>query len=328
MQRYSDIDIQSVLSQKAPFHTTCPFSVVLTPSSPTKHPKKVTKVIESFKPNITVFDAAGSSSHLALCKKHGIKTVFICPREKKIRRAFAWRRLRCTDRVWISQPAFAVKPFGFLSRLKLLLLRKPSPLLCGPIFAEASDQMVGKVLERYSLEAEKYIIVNAGSGGHLVNGQVAIDIFLKVAIQLALNHSMKIVVVKGLNSPRISNLHGDDIPKNVIVIDHAPIEEFNALLKHSKLALLAGGSAILQALCFSRKIVAVPLTREQRERMDKFSKLGLLKESDCEPEKMYVAVEHTLQSEVDNYKYVSNGLSIALEDFDSLVKELNDPCIS
>ncbi len=48
--RYSDIDIQFVLSQKAPFHTTCPFSVVLTPSSPTKHPKKVTKVIESFKP--------------------------------------------------------------------------------------------------------------------------------------------------------------------------------------------------------------------------------------------------------------------------------------
>ncbi len=39
---------------------------------------------------------------------------------------------------------------------------------------------------------------------------------------------------------------------------------------------------------------------------------------------MYVAVEHTLQSEVDNYNDVWNGLSIALEDFDFLVKESTD----
>ncbi len=81
------------------------------------------------------------------------------------------------------------KPIPFTNKYFWYVhITKPSPLLW-----RQALKMVGKI---NATENWKNIIVNAGNGGHLVNGRVALT-FFKVAIQLALNrHSMKIVVMR------------------------------------------------------------------------------------------------------------------------------------
>lgn len=268
------IDIRFVLSQQAPYRKSCPFPVYLCPTSATKHTTLVNQFIEQYRPNVVIFDAAGRASQLKYARSAGAKTVFICQHNKKLRKGLGLRRLRYTDQIWSVQPEFAVKPLSLWSQLKLKMLHKSEPIAIGPVFQLPEASHVAEVLARFQLQENQYILVNAGSGGHHVDGKNAGEVFAQVAQRLSEVLQEKIVVVYG------PNFTGSYLSEtNCLIIPALEPQAFNALLSRAQGALLSGGSALLQAISYGLDIVACAVSKDQHERIDACVRQGLITKS-------------------------------------------------
>lgn len=316
-QRHPQADIRFVLNQQTEYHKNCPFPVRLTPRSPTLHTKLVNNYISEFHPDVVLFDASGRVGQLRHCKKLGIKTVFICPRSKKLSKGLALRRLQYTDRIWLVQPQFALKALSLWAKFKLRLLHKTPPLPVGPIFAKPDKNLAQKLHKKYQVDAGKYIVVSSGSGGHYVNNMLVTDIFADAAIKISQQCDLKVIVVYGLNA---NTKHRND--PSIIEIPHLEPSEFNSLLQQANAALLAGGSSLLQSLTYHLKVVAAPITEEQVGRVSLCASLNLLVQSDMNASSM---ASHMLKLVKQDHKFssqhVENGLSAALDDIDLIIQK-------
>lgn len=314
--RHPEADIRFVLSAQAEYHRQCSFPVKLTPKSPTFHTSIVNDYISEFRPDIVVFDASGRVGQLRHCKKLGVKTIFICPRSRKLSKGLAMRRLQYTDRIWLVQPAFALQALSFWAKFKLRLLGKSEPITVGPIFLPPSEAVAETLHKKYGLDSGQYIIVSSGSGGHYVNDTLVTDVFADAAIKIAESTDLKVVVVYGLNAhkPHRNN------PK-IIEIDHLDAEEFNSLLLKANGALLAGGSSLLQSLSYHLNVVAAPITEEQNARVSLCASLDLLVQSEMSAPAMAKSMLTLIDSEQRlSSKNIENGLSLAIDDLDHVLQ--------
>ncbi|WP_103654298.1 hypothetical protein [Agarilytica rhodophyticola] len=315
-QRHPDADIRFILNEQTEYHKTCPFPVKLTPRSPTLHTKLVNQYISEFNPQLVLFDASGRVGQLRHCKKLGIKTIFICPRGKKLSKGLALRRLQYTDRIWLVQPQFALQKLSIWAKFKLNILNREPPLAVGPIFAKPDKQLAAQLHKKYQVTSNKYIVVSSGSGGHYVNNRLVTDIFADAAINIAKQCDLKVIVVYGLNA---SAEHRND--PAIIEIPHLDPTEFNSLLQQAHAALLAGGSSLLQSLTYHLKVVAAPITEEQQGRVSLCASLNLLAQSDMDASSMaekmltIIAQDHNFSSQ-----HVENGLNKAIDDLDALIQ--------
>ena len=62
--RWPGASIRFVLSRAAPYADTTPFPTTLLDSSPTFHSAAVIEVIESWRPDVVIFDNAGRTAQL------------------------------------------------------------------------------------------------------------------------------------------------------------------------------------------------------------------------------------------------------------------------
>ena len=69
LQHWPNAQISFILSEQAPYFLQCPFDVLTTPKSPTKHTKEVNQIIEQLKPDVVIFDAK-SLSDGPICTIH------------------------------------------------------------------------------------------------------------------------------------------------------------------------------------------------------------------------------------------------------------------
>ncbi len=328
------IEIRFILSSEVAYAKDCPFPVYKTPTSPTKHNSLVTGYIDEFKPNAVIFDASGRAKQLRHCKDNGIATVFIGQHTKKIYKGLRWQRLRFTDRIWVVQPKFAIEPLSLWAKTKISWLGKHSPVPIGPIFSPPNQERLSALQQQYALEPGKYVIVNAGGGGHHreFEGQRVntADLFAKAAVLLSKasvqqnKHStpnLKTVMIYGPNYSGAGLSESDEaIGNGLISIPTLATEDFNSLLSEAHSAILGGGSALLQAISYGLDVVAVAISKDQQERISACVDQGLVSQSPPEPEKM-AAAQFTLNKAKKDGESSSvvNGLHAALENLENLL---------
>ncbi|HAY95088.1 hypothetical protein, partial [Shewanella sp.] len=252
---WPNAEIKFILSQQAPYATQCPYPAELLEDTPTKQVKAVNQIMSDFLPDIVLFDASGRKSQLVHAHKLGAKVIFLSQHKRKRSRGMKIGRALVTDCHWVVQPEFVIGPISWLDRLKLKLINRPEPLNIGPVFTQPDIITQSALLAQYQLTQNEFVLFNAGSGGHRVNGELAADIFAKAASESYKASGILSVMVFGPNYPNLlPELEG------VVVIPQLNNQQFINMLAAAKAAVLSGGDTLLQAIALHKPTLAVPVS--------------------------------------------------------------------
>ena len=113
-------DIRFLVNRHAVFRESVNFPIIDCEASPTLSTPQVLATIESFRPDVMVFDNSGRTSQLRAAKRAGARLVFSSRAPKLRWKAFRIKWMRLLDEHWIVFPTFVT---GGLSRVERLKLR-------------------------------------------------------------------------------------------------------------------------------------------------------------------------------------------------------------
>ncbi|QYX64727.1 hypothetical protein K2227_21725 [Shewanella putrefaciens] len=261
---WPNAEIKFILSEQAPYAAQCPYPAELLKDTPTKQVKAVNQIMSDYLPDIVLFDASGRKSQLVHAHKLGAKVIFLSQHKRKRSRGMKIGRALVTDCHWVVQPEFVIGPISWLDRLKLKLINKPAPLNIGPVFTQPDASTQAALLAQYQLTQNEFVLFNAGSGGHKVNGELAADIFAQAAHESYKASGITSVMVFGPNYPNpLPEIEG------VVVIPQLNNQQFINILAAAKAAVLSGGDTLLQAIALHKPTLAVPVSKDQPPRIEK-----------------------------------------------------------
>jgi len=293
--RWPNVNIHFILSEKVSYTKDCPFTVHSCQDSPTKEVKTVNGIIEKLKPDLVIFDASGRAKQFKQAKAVGAKVAFISQHNKKRSRGLKLNRLLNTDIHWVAQPDFCMETLSHWQRAKLALFKKNTPKNIGPVFEVSSSDYQEKLLEKYALTREQYFIFNAGSGGHLVAGNLAADIYYQAAQMFYEQTEIKSIVIFGSNYPK-ELPENPDIKKNdIICLKSIDNKDFVTLLSSAKGCVISAGDTLLQCIALHKVAVAAPVSPDQPARL----KL-------CQNKQLVLAAEPTCRDLLQQALYLIN----------------------
>jgi spore coat polysaccharide biosynthesis predicted glycosyltransferase SpsG len=288
---FSDlIDIQFILNKNTGYAKGCPFETTLLNHSATKELGNVCDVISQFKPHVVIFDCAGRAEHMKAAKKVGAKVVFISQHAKKRAKGLKLNRVNLIDTHWVVQPDYCIESLTWVENAKLQMLCLAHPLNVGPFIVFASDDKKQQILNLYKLESKRYFIVNAGSGGHRLNGQNCADIYFKTALEITKRTGLKGIVVFGPN-------YNQNIPDTdeVICLTSLQNTDFLALMSQAKIALLSAGDTLLQAIAVNTPVVACAISKDQNVRLAHCVTTGVVLKANFNIDDIVSQVEHVIE---------------------------------
>lgn len=264
---YPEMDIQFILNKHAPTAASCPFRTHLLNNSATKEKAAVNQLLEQLKPDLVIFDCSGRASQAQKAKRLGAKVIFISQHKKKRAKGFALRRLAALDAHWITQFKFVDGDLTAFERFKLRLLHKPAPLFTGPVFAMPSAELPAAW---QSLRGKTYSLWAAGGGGHQVNGVSATELFYQAALEVASPAQPALVVTGGNFSGELAST------ETVTVLKSLPNQQLMTLIAHAGLVVSGGGDMMGQAIVLGKTVVAVPVAKDQPDRVFACAAEGLI----------------------------------------------------
>ena len=283
------LDIHFILNKHTAYADSCPFETTLLNHSATKELDGVCDVIEAFKPHVVIFDCAGRAGHMKAAKKIGAKVVFISQHAKKRAKGLKLNRIKLIDTHWVVQPDYCIEPLSWIENTKLDIFTLARPYNVGPFIAFSTADQRQQLLNKYKLKAGCYFIVNAGSGGHVINGQNCADTYFKAALEITKLTGLKGVVVFGSN-------YNKSIPETdeLICLPNQQSTEFLALMSDAKVALLSAGDTLLQAIAVHTPAVACAISKDQYKRLNSCEKTGVVLKADLNIDSIVSKVEYII----------------------------------
>ncbi|MBH0048088.1 MULTISPECIES: glycosyltransferase family 1 protein [unclassified Pseudoalteromonas] len=311
------LDIRFILNKHTSYAKDCPFEATLLEHSATKELDSVCDFIEQFKPDVVVFDCAGRAGHMKAAKKVGAKVIFISQHAKKRAKGLKLNRINLIDTHWVVQPDYCIEPLTWAESTKLDMFPLAHPRNVGPFVTFASCAQKRDVLNRYKLVPEGYFIVNAGSGGHILNNINCADVYFKAALKITKHTGLKAVVVFGPNYKKA-------IPKSDEVTCLASLQstDFLALMSQAKVALLSGGDTLLQAIAVKTPVVACAISKDQNTRLDRCVNTGVVIKANFDVDEIITKIAQVItepfysnfidkNNQLDNsnsYDVITNGI--------------------
>ncbi|HEX3948729.1 MAG TPA: hypothetical protein VHW95_02640 [Steroidobacteraceae bacterium] len=253
-RRWPQAEIHFVLSRKAPYAATVPFAATLLDSSPTFHSAAVVRLIRQIKPSIVIFDNAGRTAQLRAARRHAARVVFISARGRQRRKAFRWRWMGLLDEHWIAYPEFVAGGLTWTERFKLERFGRPTLRYLDVIMARPPIEQES-ILSRAALKPGGFVLVVPGGGTGHPGAQDAARQFLAAAAVLAAGETVVYVGPPGTSSPRLRSFNS------------LPQTELAELMRGSRLVVTNGGSTLLQAIACGRACIAIPIAKDQPQRI-------------------------------------------------------------
>lgn len=288
-KRWPAAQIHFILSREAIYARECPFPATLLPSSPTLHSREVGALIESYRPDVVVFDNAGRTAQLRSAARAKGRVIYISSRARQRRKAFRLSWMRLIDEHWIAYPEFIAGSLSVFEKTKCRLIGRPKIRYVDTVFPEANAIDHAILLARYELRSRGYIAVVAGGGTPHKGAEDAPKIFALTAAKLAdLGHR---VVLVGLGAA-ISSASG------VITTERLPTAELIGIMRHARVVVTNGGDTLLQALACKCTCVASPIAHDQAERISRCAKAGLVLAASLKSDEMAKAVVRLLTGPV------------------------------
>ena len=290
-RRWPDAKIEFVLNRHAPYAATCPYPTALLDDTPTKNIKAVNDFMSFFQPDFVIFDASGRRSQLVHAHKLGAKVIFISQHKRKRSRGMKVLRARVTDSHWVVQPEFVIGPISWLDRLKLKLIEKPEPTVIGPIFVNPNLERQAAQLTEYGLTVGGFILLNAGSGGHINSKGYIVEEFACAAAKIYQETGLPCVMVYGPNYP--NEMQEAEGVTAIKALNHDALID---LLAAAKVAVLSGGDTLLQAIALKKQTLSVAVSKDQHHRLKVCESRGLTVICDTQAQNISDGVVQLMQS--------------------------------
>ncbi|MDP8985034.1 MAG: hypothetical protein M3N97_08310 [Pseudomonadota bacterium] len=282
--RWPSASIRFILSRAAPYAANTPYPATLLASSPTFHSAAVIEVIQTWRPDVVIFDNAGRTAQLRAAHRSGARVVYISARPRQRRKAFRLRWMRLIDEHWIAYPEFIAGALRGSERLKLRLMRRPAVRYLDVILARdgpASEAHRDALMARLGRVAGSYVLMVPGGGTGHPGAPLGMQAFLDAARAIA-GAGVDTVLVGRAPRPLAAEPTTDGVPgagprggPRLLVLDSLPQAELAQLMRGARLIVANGGSTLLQALACAKACVAVPIAGDQGERIRRCSNAGV-----------------------------------------------------
>ena len=258
IERWPQAQLHFVLSRQAPYAASVPFPATLLDASPTFHSAAVIALMQEFRPSIVVFDNAGRTAQLRAARARGARVVFISARRRQRRKAFRFRWLGLIDEHWIAYPEFIAGGLSFIERLKLTLHAGTRIRFLDVILSRATAAATAP-----HFAADSFLLLVPGGGTGHPRARDAVDKFLRAARVLAAQGIATVFVGAGDAAQRQA-APGD---ARLHCVGPLPQAELAQLLRDARLVVANGGSTLLQGLASGAACIAVPIAKDQDQRI-------------------------------------------------------------
>jgi hypothetical protein len=310
--------IHFVLSREAPYAADAPFPTTLLPSSPTFHTAAVIELLEQWRPDVVIFDNAGRTAQLRAAQRLGARVVYISARRRQRRKAFRWSWLPLIDEHWIAYPEFIAGRMGALERLKLKIAGRPIVRYLDVILSRADSGQRGAILSRAGCEAGTFVLVVPGGGTGHPGADEAVAQFMAAARTLAAQGAATVYV-----GPSSISAEPHWHPLGPL-----PQDELAELMHAARLIVANGGSTLIQAIACGGASIAVPIAKDQAERIRRCVAAGVAVAATLDAASIVHAANQLLTNETQRaalaeraaHLGLADGVALAIQALDALVE--------
>jgi glycosyltransferase involved in cell wall biosynthesis len=308
--------IHFVLSREAPYAADAPFPATLLASSPTFHSAAVIELLEQWRPDVVIFDNAGRSAQLRAAQRLGARIVYISARRRQRRKAFRWHWMRLIDEHWIAYPEFIAGSLSFVEKLKLKIAGRPIVRYLDVIMSRADLDQRGAILSRAGCDPGTFVLVVPGGGTGHPGADDAAGQFAAAADALAAGGVATVYVgPKGVGSRGSTNAGGSGgTPAGPHYLGPLPQAELSELMRSARLIVANGGSTLLQAIACGNACIAVPIAKDQAERIRLCAAAGAAVPAALDAASMVQAARRLLQDEPQRAALAEGAARLRLAD--------------
>jgi len=269
-RRWPDAEIQFVVSRDAPYAHHAPYPTVLVGRSPTLETEAVNEIISQVRPHVVIFDSSGRVAQYECAHRLGARVVFVSSRESSRRRGFRLRRMRWLDQHWIAQPRFLAGNLTPLERAKLRLLGGPDTVFLEVLHEPIDSAATLELQHRFGVAPGGYVLVCPGGGGVFGQQPDAVPVFFAAACDIARRAALPVIAVLGSRFAPTAPM-----PTRVHIVPTLPNGALMGLLRDARLAVLNGGSLLLQAAAQRTPTISAPIADDQPARIAGCADAGL-----------------------------------------------------
>jgi glycosyltransferase involved in cell wall biosynthesis len=330
-RRFEGAAIHFILSREAPYAADAPFPATLLPSSPTFHSAAVIELLETWKPDVVVFDNAGRTAQLRAAQRLGARIVYISARRRQRRKAFRLHWMRLIDEHWIAYPEFIAGGLGVIERLKLKLAGRPAVRYLDVILSQGDPGRCAAILSRAGCDAGAFVLVVPGGGTGHPGADDAAEQFRAAARRLAAAGVPTVYV----GPPGEAGAAGATNAAGAIdatgeshwhPLGPLPQAELAELMRAARLIVVNGGSTLLQAIACGGACIAAPIAKDQAERIRRCAAAGVAISAVLDATSMVQAAQHLLEDEAQREALVdrarrlglADGVDVAMQALDAL----------
>jgi len=292
LERWPSLSVHFMLSRAAPYAADAPFPTTLLASSATFHSAAVIDLIRAWRPHVVIFDNAGRGAQLRAARRLGAHVVYISARARQRRKAFRLRWMRLLDEHWIAYPEFVAGKLGPLERAKLRLLGRPVVRFLDVILSRFASAGQPPSAHRSGGEPPIDVLVIPGGGTDHPGAGGAVQAFRDAARSLAASGFAATFV----GPPAV------------------PQSELAGLMRRARLIVVNGGSTLLQAIACGAPCVAVPIARDQRQRIRRCVRAGVAVETSLDPQAIAARAVELLKDEATRSALAGRAAGLALTD--------------
>ncbi len=256
--RWPEASLHFLLSRAAPYAASVPFPATLLESSPTFHSAEVIGLLESWRPDVVIFDNAGRTAQLSAARRCGARVVYISARRRQRRKAFRLRWMRLIDEHWIAYPRFLAGDFSWLERFKQRLIGGPRVRFLDVVWSGGAGADSGPT---HGADAP-VVLVPGGGTGH-PGAPRAVEVFLDAARELAARGAATVLVGSATSGAEAAI----EPEARLTRLAALPQAQLAALMRRARLIVANGGSTLIQAIACGKPCIAVPIAGDQPERV-------------------------------------------------------------
>ncbi len=282
-------DIRFLVNRQAVFRESVNFPIIDCDASPTNSTAQVLQTIESFRPDVMVFDNSGRTAQLRAARRAGARLVFSSRAPKLRWKAFRPKWMRLLDEHWIVFPAFVTGGLSRIERLKLRFFPHYGVRQFDTLFTPSEPEARTAWLQTHGLAPGEFVVFVPGGRGEATRVAEPAELFIAAAREFAAATGQRTVVLTG----RKSVTPTDD--PNLLLLSRVEPDHVQFLLAEASIVVSNGGSTMIHVLAHGRPIISIPLAGDQDRRIRRAVRLEIAETAERNPQAIAQAAARLLR---------------------------------
>jgi len=282
-------DIRFLVNRNAVFRESVNFPIIDCDASPTNSTAQVLATIDSFRPDVMVFDNSGRTSQLRAAKRAGARLVFSSRAPKLRWKAFRPKWLRLLDEHWIVFPTFVTGGLKRIERFKMKFFPHYGVRQFDTLFTPSASAARSAWLQCPGLEPGSFVVFVPGGRGAATRVAEPAELFIAAAREFAATTGQRTVVLTGRKSVERAT------DPNLLLLPRVEPDHVQYLLAEALFVVSNGGSTMIHVLAHGRPIVSIPLAGDQDRRIRRAVRLQIAETAERTPQAIAAVATRLLQ---------------------------------